>query len=108
MNWKANRRSKSAAMRAMGCSLLGDKGPGSLPRLIIVWTRRAALVGIGALRAIHRSNIALGSNPVPEFYRANRMEENSMAWTTPKIEEICLGMEINMYYPADEREDDLF
>jgi coenzyme PQQ precursor peptide PqqA len=36
------------------------------------------------------------------------MEENRMAWTTPKIEEICLGMEINMYYPADEREDDLF
>jgi coenzyme PQQ precursor peptide PqqA len=36
------------------------------------------------------------------------MEENTMAWTTPKIEEICLGMEINMYYPADEREDDLF
>ena len=29
-----------------------------------------------------------------------------MAWTTPKIVEICLGMEINMYYPADEREDD--
>ncbi len=32
-----------------------------------------------------------------------------MAWTAPKIEEICLGMEINMYYPADdERDDDLF
>ncbi len=36
------------------------------------------------------------------------MEENRMAWTAPKIEEICLGMEINMYYPADDREDDLF
>jgi len=36
------------------------------------------------------------------------MEESTMVWTAPKIEEICLGMEINMYYPADEREDDLF
>jgi coenzyme PQQ precursor peptide PqqA len=36
------------------------------------------------------------------------MEERPMAWTAPKIEEICLGMEINMYYPADDREDDLF
>ena len=34
------------------------------------------------------------------------MEEKKMTWTAPKIEEICLGMEINMYYPADEREDD--
>jgi coenzyme PQQ precursor peptide PqqA len=30
-----------------------------------------------------------------------------MAWTVPTIEEICLGMEINMYFPADEREDEL-
>ena len=36
------------------------------------------------------------------------MEERQMAWSAPKIEEICLGMEINMYYPADDREDDLF
>lgn len=31
-----------------------------------------------------------------------------MAWSTPKIEEICLGMEINMYYPADEHEGEVF
>ena len=30
-----------------------------------------------------------------------------MAWTTPKIEEITCGMEINMYFPADD-EGDLF
>ncbi len=36
------------------------------------------------------------------------MEERPMVWTAPKLEEICLGMEINMYYPADDREDDLF
>jgi coenzyme PQQ precursor peptide PqqA len=31
-----------------------------------------------------------------------------MTWTAPKVKEICLGMEINMYFPADEREDELF
>lgn len=30
-----------------------------------------------------------------------------MAWTTPAIEEITCGMEINMYFPAEE-EDTLF
>lgn len=30
-----------------------------------------------------------------------------MAWSAPKVKEICLGMEINMYYPADD-EDELF
>jgi coenzyme PQQ precursor peptide PqqA len=31
-----------------------------------------------------------------------------MAWNAPEIEEICLGMEINMYFPAgeDDGEDD--
>ncbi|PJK30135.1 pyrroloquinoline quinone precursor peptide PqqA [Minwuia thermotolerans] len=24
-----------------------------------------------------------------------------MAWTTPVIEEICIGMEINGYFPAE-------
>ncbi|MEL6264470.1 MAG: pyrroloquinoline quinone precursor peptide PqqA [Pseudomonadota bacterium] len=30
-----------------------------------------------------------------------------MAWTAPKIEEMTCGMEINMYFPAEEREGDL-
>ncbi|MCK0208710.1 pyrroloquinoline quinone precursor peptide PqqA [Ancylobacter sp. VNQ12] len=24
-----------------------------------------------------------------------------MAWTTPRIVEVCVGMEVNAYYPAD-------
>ncbi|WP_348637665.1 pyrroloquinoline quinone precursor peptide PqqA [Minwuia sp. IMCC3077] len=24
-----------------------------------------------------------------------------MAWSTPRIEEICIGMEINGYFPAE-------
>ncbi len=30
-----------------------------------------------------------------------------MTWTTPEISEIACGMEINMYFPADD-EGDLF
>ena len=30
-----------------------------------------------------------------------------MAWTTPTLEEVCLGMEINMYFPAEESDDEL-
>ena len=30
-----------------------------------------------------------------------------MTWTTPTLEEVCLGMEINMYFPAEEGDDDL-
>ena len=103
-DWKAAPRIESAAMRAMRRSLLGDYGPDSPANVIIIWTRRAALVGMAVLRA----NNALGSNPMPKFYPREPMEESTMVWTAPKIEEICLGMEINMYYPADEREDDLF
>ncbi len=32
----------------------------------------------------------------------------SMTWSAPTIREICLGMEINMYHPADEGEGELF
>lgn len=37
---------------------------------------------------------------------AIKLQENAMAWTAPKIEELTCGMEINMYFPAedDERE----
>jgi len=31
-----------------------------------------------------------------------------MAWTAPKIEELTCGMEINMYFPAEEDDRELF
>lgn len=34
-------------------------------------------------------------------------EDFRMTWTAPKLEEISCGMEINMYFPADD-EGDLF
>jgi coenzyme PQQ precursor peptide PqqA len=30
------------------------------------------------------------------------MEDEAMAWTTPELEEVTCGMEINMYAPADD------
>jgi len=30
-----------------------------------------------------------------------RPEEDTMAWTTPILVEICIGMEINGYLPAE-------
>jgi coenzyme PQQ precursor peptide PqqA len=27
--------------------------------------------------------------------------ENAMKWSTPKVVEICIGMEINDYFPAE-------
>jgi coenzyme PQQ precursor peptide PqqA len=29
------------------------------------------------------------------------MEESGMAWTTPILVEICIGLEINGYLPAE-------
>jgi coenzyme PQQ precursor peptide PqqA len=29
------------------------------------------------------------------------MEEHVMAWTTPTLTEICIGLEINGYLPAE-------
>ena len=34
-------------------------------------------------------------------------EIHTMAWTAPKFEEVCCGMEINMYFPAED-EGELF
>jgi coenzyme PQQ precursor peptide PqqA len=32
---------------------------------------------------------------------ATTLEEAEMAWTTPRIVEVCVGMEVNAYFPAD-------
>jgi len=43
----------------------------------------------------HYANI-LPSPPVNE-----RSKGNAMAWTTPTLVEICIGLEINGYLPAE-------
>ncbi len=32
---------------------------------------------------------------------ANHKRRNAMAWTTPVLVEICIGLEINGYLPAE-------
>ena len=34
-------------------------------------------------------------------YRNFTQEENAMAWTTPKIVEVCVGMEVTSYESAE-------
>jgi coenzyme PQQ precursor peptide PqqA len=34
-------------------------------------------------------------------YRGRRDEETTMSWTTPILVEICVGLEINGYLPAE-------
>jgi coenzyme PQQ precursor peptide PqqA len=36
-----------------------------------------------------------------EAYRQSRQAEEVMAWTTPVIEEVCLGMEVTSYESAE-------
>jgi len=33
--------------------------------------------------------------------RTRPMKEKTMAWTTPTLVEICIGLEINGYLPAE-------
>ncbi|WP_342593642.1 pyrroloquinoline quinone precursor peptide PqqA [Ancylobacter gelatini] len=33
--------------------------------------------------------------------RDKERQEEEMAWNTPRIVEVCVGMEVNAYYPAD-------
>jgi coenzyme PQQ precursor peptide PqqA len=34
-------------------------------------------------------------------YDCRKNEEGTMAWTTPTLVEICIGLEINGYLPAE-------
>jgi coenzyme PQQ precursor peptide PqqA len=71
-----------------------------------------ANLGIGTLEAY--GNVKLGDGPprLPErtqvLYfptdgrsaRPGKNKETTMAWTTPTLVEICIGLEINGYLPA--------
>jgi len=55
--------------------------------------------GLGRLRE-RRCRFTLGGfdQPPPA---ADLREETAMAWTTPTLVEICVGLEINGYLPAE-------
>ena len=35
------------------------------------------------------------------YVGSNKLGKNTMAWTTPTLVEICIGLEINGYLPAE-------
>jgi coenzyme PQQ precursor peptide PqqA len=37
----------------------------------------------------------------PEPYRGIAQEERNMAWTTPTVTEVCVGMEVTSYESAE-------
>jgi len=39
--------------------------------------------------------------PLRASVHNSRKREHGMAWTTPVLVEICIGMEINAYAPAE-------
>jgi coenzyme PQQ precursor peptide PqqA len=47
------------------------------------------------LRSCARAQAAL------RYAGSNKLGKNTMAWTTPTLVEICIGLEINGYLPAE-------
>jgi coenzyme PQQ precursor peptide PqqA len=43
---------------------------------------------------------ARGQADLP-YVGSNKLGKNTMAWTTPTLVEICIGLEINGYLPAE-------
>ena len=47
-----------------------------------------------------RGRLARRPSPIYLVFRNSR-EDDKMAWTTPTLVEICIGLEINGYLPAE-------
>jgi coenzyme PQQ precursor peptide PqqA len=45
--------------------------------------------------------IVEGGSASVDNLSGNRKMEDTMAWTTPTLVEICIGLEINGYLPAE-------
>ena len=82
-------------------------GPSPQPRSYLRWKSlqnascrriafRITLSRTEAVRA--QSGCALGPR---QQVTEHRTEETIMAWTTPTLVEICIGLEINGYLPAE-------
>jgi len=67
---------------------------------VVHFAGRAINVGsgqpaVGRLTLLHWQHVGDGGTPAPV------VGEENMSWKRPKIREICIGMEINGYLPAD-------
>jgi coenzyme PQQ precursor peptide PqqA len=61
---------------------------------------RIAMLHIGARLIYKISGIGI-DRAASIVARCGRVKEESMAWTTPTLVEICIGLEINGYLPAE-------
>jgi coenzyme PQQ precursor peptide PqqA len=68
--------------------LLSSKGDGRVP----ISSCRAVRFGLIFTRASTRRSTRACRDPT---------EDIAMAWTTPTLVEICIGLEINGYLPAE-------
>ena len=59
-----------------------------------------AMIRIGPRLIYNISKIGL-DRTASNAARGGRFKEERMAWTTPTLVEICIGLEINGYLPAE-------
>ena len=45
--------------------------------------------------------LVLRASRNPQRDRTSKLKETNMAWTAPTLVEICIGLEINGYLPAE-------
>ena len=51
--------------------------------------------------AVADCGLARAPKPIYVMWVQNKLGKNTMAWTTPTLVEICIGLEINGYLPAE-------
>jgi coenzyme PQQ precursor peptide PqqA len=51
--------------------------------------------------AVADCGLACAPKPIYVMRVQNKLGKNTMAWTTPTLVEICIGLEINGYLPAE-------
>jgi coenzyme PQQ precursor peptide PqqA len=60
-----------------------------------------ALFLVVPLRCLLNPDAPAGCHEAPDNHVKQLTEETIMAWTTPTLVEICIGLEINGYLPAE-------
>ncbi len=62
---------------------------------------RSAASGYASRAPLKRSEALRRDRPAIIIECEQLQEESTMAWTTPTLVEICIGLEINGYLPAE-------
>lgn len=85
--------------REVAALAAGGGGPGALPPYQFVMTcfltAAAHCTTLTVVRGAGRARFPVG------VLRQLTRKETTMKWTTPRITEVCVGLEINDYLPAE-------